>query len=104
MIIDPPFITEEVYAQPILLFTIIRFVFFFKVWAKYAETANLLLTPDSGKIICTTIQENEVFLKKLLNVSPAIFQPCIPNLVYQYSLFTNYKSDIFSKINPEIAI
>jgi hypothetical protein len=30
------------------------------------------------------------------------FQPSIPNLVYQYNLFTNYPSTVFCKRNPEI--
>jgi hypothetical protein len=30
------------------------------------------------------------------------FQPSIPNLVYQYHLFANYASVLFSKPNPEI--
>jgi hypothetical protein len=30
------------------------------------------------------------------------FQPSIPNLVYQYNLFTNYDATTFAKANPEI--
>ena len=30
------------------------------------------------------------------------FLPSIPNLVYQYNLYVNYQSNVFSKKNPEI--
>lgn len=104
VVIDPPFITEE-------------------VWAKYAITANLLmktaalaahpvvstgsvdgpsLTNAPSRVILTTIQENADLLKRLLGASPQVFQPSIPHLVYQYSLYTNYESETFSKKNPEI--
>ena len=63
LVIDPPFITEE-------------------VWTKYAQTATALLKPG-GKLICTTISENAVMMKRLLNVEPVNFRPSIPNLVYQ---------------------
>jgi hypothetical protein len=35
-------------------------------------------------------------------VMMSAFMPSIPNLVYQYNLFTNYPSEIFSNKNPEI--
>ncbi len=53
-------------------------------------------------MILTTIAENEPLLKELFNASSTKFQPSIPNLVYQYNLYTNYESPIFSKVNPEI--
>lgn len=31
-----------------------------------------------------------------------MFQPSIPNLVYQYNVFTNYPSERFAQKNPEI--
>jgi len=82
VVIDPPFITEE-------------------VWAKYAATAKLLLSPG-GKIILTTVAENKEMLKEMLGVAPCAFQPSIPHLVYQYNLYTNYESETFSRKNPEI--
>jgi len=30
------------------------------------------------------------------------FMPSIPNLVYQYNLYTNYASEVFANKNPEI--
>lgn len=89
LVIDPPFITHE-------------------VWNKYADAAKLLLktghteTETPSKVICTTILENEPLLKELFGCEATQFQPSIPNLVYQYNLFTNYKSDVFAKLNPEI--
>jgi EEF1A lysine methyltransferase 1 len=41
-------------------------------------------------------------LTDLLGAKTTLFQPSIPNLVYQYNLFTNYPSTVFSKTNPEI--
>jgi len=35
-------------------------------------------------------------------VSPPAFRPSIPNLVYQYDLYTNYPSEALDKLNPEI--
>ena len=81
VVIDPPFITHE-------------------VWRQYAVTSQLLLKPG-GKVILTTIAENEPLLKELFGASSTKFQPSIPNLVYQYNLYTNYESPVFSKLNPE---
>uniref|UniRef100_A0A061R709 N6-adenine methyltransferase n=1 Tax=Tetraselmis sp. GSL018 TaxID=582737 RepID=A0A061R709_9CHLO len=82
VVLDPPFITED-------------------VWQKYATTARILLK-DEGKIILTTIAENRDLLADLLDVHPQMFKPSIPNLIYQYDLFTNYHSSRFSQPNPEI--
>lgn len=90
LVIDPPFIVHD-------------------VWRKYAETAKLLLRPGVdengvplGKVVCTTVIENAEVLNEILGVTPTVFQPAIPNLVYQYNLFTNYPSDTYSKRNPNI--
>jgi hypothetical protein len=90
LVIDPPFIVHD-------------------VWRKYAETAKLLLRPGVdengvplGKVVLTTVIENAELLKEILGATPTTFQPSIPNLVYQYNLFTNYPSETFSKRNPEI--
>jgi len=48
VVIDPPYITEE-------------------VWRKYAEAARLLLV-EGGKILGSTIDENEPFLKEMLGL------------------------------------
>ena len=68
---------------------------------QYAEAAKLLLQ-DEGKILLSTIDENESMLKELLNVDRQMFRPSIPNLVYQYSLYANYESDGLKTKNPEI--
>lgn len=82
VVIDPPFITHE-------------------VWEKYATTAKLLLKPG-GKVVGTTVFENSDVLNKLLGLSSTAFQPSIPNLVYQYNLFTNFECPSFTVRNPEI--
>ena len=57
---------------------------------------------DNGKVLCSTIDENEALLNSLLKTKRAQFRPLIPNLVYQYSLYTNYDHEDLNKINPEI--
>ena len=108
IVIDPPFITHE-------------------VWQKYAVTARLLAVaadcantgrqgkgpgpgPGQGtdspkapaKVLGTTVIENGPLLLEILGLSPTAFQPSIPNLVYQYNLFTSYESSVFAVKNPEI--
>lgn len=84
IVIDPPFITRE-------------------VWDKYAEASKLLLKEDgSGKVLLSTIDENEGFIFELLGAKRQIFRPSIPNLVYQYSFYANYESAGLSSKNPEI--
>lgn len=83
VVIDPPFITEE-------------------VWAKYAATAKLLLAPG-GKVIGSTVAENrEMLARHLPGMRPCAFQPSIPHLIYQYNLYTDYDSVTFAERNPEI--
>ena len=83
-VVDPPFITED-------------------VWIKYGRAVELLLRKhDESKVICTTIPENESVLNRIFSAKPTKFQPSIPHLVYQYNLFVNYDSSLFSKLNPEI--
>ena len=82
VIIDPPFITRE-------------------VWEKYANAIRLIRKP-SAKIILSSISENASMLEELLQVHPCIFKPSIPHLVYQYNFYTNYESEILSSLNPEI--
>ena len=82
VVIDPPFIIRD-------------------VWQKYTEAAKLLLRPG-GLVLASTIPENAEFMLELLDVKPQVFKPSIPNLVYQYVLYTSYPSDNLSKPNPEI--
>ena len=113
VVIDPPFITRE-------------------VWVQYAKTAELLLRKDevsgmfTGRVICTTIAENEEMIGELFSflldeerdaeegtaegiggvpkagVLSVKFRPSIPNLVYQYKTYTNYHSERLAKKNNEI--
>jgi EEF1A lysine methyltransferase 1 len=92
VVVDPPFIVKD-------------------VWEKYAITCKLLLKEGTdevgnplGKTLLTTVNENLDMLKEILgeNVIMQKFMPSIPNLVYQYNLYTNYPSEVFSKKNPEI--
>jgi 16S rRNA G966 N2-methylase RsmD len=102
VVIDPPFITEE-------------------VWKLYADAAKLLLiegnesisvttednlikeiTVPKGKLLLSTIPENFAYLKQIMDVDLCKFRPSIPNLIYQYSLYTNYSSQLLSQWNPEI--
>ncbi|CEM13679.1 unnamed protein product [Vitrella brassicaformis CCMP3155] len=73
VIIDPPFITET-------------------VWRNYARTTELLWPPGGGKVLASTVIENAPLLRELFGAKPVNFRPSVPNLVYQYSFFTNYSS------------
>lgn len=83
IVIDPPFITKE-------------------VWVHYTNAAKLLLRPTTGKILLSTIVENEELIKSLLGCSIQRFKPSIPHLVYQYALYANYASLLLSDPNPEV--
>ncbi|CAM9611944.1 unnamed protein product [Sphacelaria rigidula] len=84
VVVDPPFITKE-------------------VWERYAVATELLLRKEGARrVLCSTIGENAHFMEELLGATPRAFKPSIPNLVYQYSLFTNYESERLSAANPEI--
>lgn len=86
MVVDPPFIVRE-------------------VWEKYAITCKLLLKKGAeGRLLLTTVNENLSMLQDILgeDVYATSFLPSIPNLVYQYNLYVNYQSNVFSKKNPEI--
>lgn len=82
VVIDPPFITRE-------------------VWEKYAVATKLIIAKE-GKILLSTIDENEGFIEELLGAKRRAFRPSIPNLVYQYSLYSNYESEGLLAKNPEI--
>jgi len=90
VIIDPPFITRD-------------------VWEKYAVTTRLLLkrrdsedSEGSGLVMATTVAENQEIMKELFHATPTVFKPKLPNLVYQYNVYTNFYSELLSKPNPEI--
>ena len=88
-VIDPPFIMRE-------------------VWEKYVDACKLLLTKDdegnlTGKLLCTTVVENAPFMKELLDVRPIAYRPSIPQLVYQYNMYTNIEDPEQDKPNEEFA-
>eukprot|EP01027_Heterolobosea_sp_BB2_P013301 GEZU01019192.1.p1 GENE.GEZU01019192.1~~GEZU01019192.1.p1 ORF type:complete len:236 (-),score=47.56 GEZU01019192.1:46-666(-) len=87
VVVDPPFITRD-------------------VWEKYIETVRLLLVPEGGKFLFSTIPENEAMLREVLGsdveLRVANFKPRIPNLVYQYVFYTNYDSELLRQRNPEV--
>jgi len=82
VVIDPPFITRE-------------------VWEKYAQCAKILLKPE-GMYLISTIDENEEMIKELTGSSKRTFRPSIPNLVYQYSFYSSYSHPALDVKNPEI--
>lgn len=57
---------------------------------------------SGGFVLLSTIGENKDMLKMTMNCDPVKFRPSIPNLVYQYNLYTNYPSRALDKLNPEI--
>jgi 16S rRNA G966 N2-methylase RsmD len=88
VLIDPPFITLD-------------------VWSKYAEAAKKIVKKDEnggivGKIVGCSIEENAEMLQNLLGLQKKAFKPSIPNLIYQYTFYSNYESSILGQKNPEI--
>ena len=64
LVLDPPFVTRE-------------------VWEKYAECISLLLINDGqGKIVLSTLDENEGFIKELTGCTKKTFRPYISSLIY----------------------
>jgi hypothetical protein len=84
-VVDPPFITRD-------------------VWTKYAEAIRLCLKPGAGagRVILTTVGENEAMLRTVLgaelgaSLRKTTFMPAMQKpwygfgLPYQYSLYVNY--------------
>lgn len=104
VVVDPPFITQE-------------------VWACYVETIKLIIKRDpnagtegavgsgnirdclgGGKVLFTTILENHAMLEGLINGPLFIprFRPSVCNLVYQYVCYTNYEATRLQRSNPEV--
>jgi hypothetical protein len=85
VVIDPPFITEE-------------------VWRLYAAAARALLRADGPRrVVCTTVAENAALMAELFpGARRTRFQPSIPHLVYQYDLYCNWDAKAFSTPNPEV--
>jgi hypothetical protein len=42
-----------------------------------------------GLVLATTVAENQSLMEELFNAKPTIFKPNIPKLVYQYNVFIN---------------
>ena len=83
IIIDPPFITRD-------------------VWEQYIATAKLMLV-ERGLLVLTTVLENAEVLASALGVHPNTFLPSIPNLPYQYALYTNFHDSALDVRNEEVA-
>ena len=82
IVIDPPFITQS-------------------AWEKYALTVALLVK-ENPHIICTTVEQNALLMKRLFNCKVTKFQPSIPKLIYQYNTYANFESTALSTINSEL--
>ena len=82
VVIDPPFITSE-------------------VWMQYVATAKWLLAPG-GRAVLTTVIENAELLGEQLGVWPNNYLPSIPNLPYQYAVYTNFDAAQLAQPNPEV--
>lgn len=82
VVIDPPYITSE-------------------VWMQYVATAKWLLAPG-GHAVLTTVIENAELLGEQLGVQPNHYLPSIPNLPYQYAVYTNFDAPQLAQTNPEV--
>ena len=91
IVIDPPFITKS-------------------VWEQYATTTKLLMkkkaehhsTATASHVIATTVDENKDLMADLFGCKQVSFRPSIPHLVYQYSVYINFTSNVLAKDNPEL--
>lgn len=70
--------------------------------AEDIEAAAQVSKGRTGLVLLTTILENAPLLEELFGVKPNKFRPSIPNLVYQYHIFTNYYSTGLSQVNSEV--
>lgn len=68
----------------------------------FASSGAKISKGRNGLVLLTTILENAPLLEELFGVKPNKFRPSIPNLVYQYHIFTNYNSTGLSEVNPEV--
>jgi len=66
------------------------------------DSVELLRKTPRGKMLLSTIVEHDWYLAELLGVTIQRYRPCIPNLIYQYSFYTNYSSHRLNRYNPEI--
>ena len=83
VVIDPPYITRE-------------------VWELNALAIKKVIKAEDGKIILSTLDENEGFIKELTSCDKITFRPYIPTLIYQFAFYTNYQSPEFGQKNEEI--
>ena len=90
IMVDPPYINEDAWTL---------FANFIK---KIAKKQDENITILDAKILTCSIEENEDFLEKLLNLKKRVYQPSIPHLVYQYNFFSNYEEEELSIKNKEI--
>eukprot|EP00758_Cryptobia_borreli_P007834 Tbor_TRINITY_DN5333_c0_g7::TRINITY_DN5333_c0_g7_i1::g.4763::m.4763 len=100
VVVDPPFITQE-------------------VWEQYGKTIKFILDPKSpggpdscgegGQVLFTSVMENHCMLENVADrrLYVSWYKPSIPHLTYQYYIFTSYnppeKSPLMT-LNPEIHI
>lgn len=84
VVVDPPFITRE-------------------VWSQYIETVQLLLK-KGGKVLFTSVLENHGMLEQGMDqgLYVPLFRPSIPHLTYQYHCFTSYVATQLQFFNPEL--
>ncbi|EAR83940.1 N-6 adenine-specific DNA methyltransferase (macronuclear) [Tetrahymena thermophila SB210] len=88
IVIDPPFITRD-------------------VWEKYANAAKIIGKKDENNkfvanVLASSIDENDKMLDELLGLKKRVARPLIPNLVYQYSLYSTYEDESLNQVNEEI--
>ena len=68
---------------------------------QYLATAKWLLA-TGGHAILTTVIENAELLGAQLGVWPNHYLPSIPNLPYQYAVYTNFDAAQLAQPNPEV--
>lgn len=105
VVIDPPFITKGVWESYQKSVTKLLKHDLFSSDKKNNKRKENPNQRDAGQsyILATTIAENESLMKDLFNARPTVFRPNIPNLIYQYKVYTNCidQCEALKNKNPE---
>jgi len=56
-----------------------------------------------GMVMGTTILENRGIMHDLFGVKPNVFRPVVTNLVYQYEVYTNFRTKVLSSSSVTVS-
>jgi len=72
-------------------------------WFGRQKPKPIGVKPPSSKILISSLagDSHSKLMHSLFGAKPCVFLPTIPNLIYQYHLYTNYDSVRLSQPNPD---